>query len=77
MLQLHVEGRAAEHNRGRCTGKESFLFVLKNNFSFKTKQKMNNKEKYLHKILDTVVESCSYIGGGRLSITKEDILGKY
>ena len=22
MLQLHVEGRAAEHNRGRCTGKE-------------------------------------------------------
>ena len=37
---------------------------------------MNNKEKYLHKILDTVVESCSYIGGGRLSITKEDILGK-
>ena len=37
---------------------------------------MNNKEKYLHKILDAVVESCSYIGGGRLSITKEDILGK-
>lgn len=22
---------------------------------------MNNKEKYLHKILDAVVESCSYI----------------
>ena len=37
---------------------------------------MNNKEKYLHKILDAVVESCSYIGGGRLSIAKEDILGK-
>ena len=37
---------------------------------------MNNKEKYLHKILDAVVESCSYIGGGRLSITKEDILSK-
>ena len=37
---------------------------------------MNNKEKYLHKILDAVVESCNYIGGGRLSITKEDILGK-
>ena len=35
---------------------------------------MNNKEKYLHKILDAVVESCSYIGGGRLSITKEDII---
>ena len=34
---------------------------------------MNNKEKYLHKILDAVVESCSYIGGSRLSITKEDI----
>ena len=38
---------------------------------------MNNKEKYLHKILDKVVESCSYvIGNKRLSITKEDILGK-
>lgn len=36
---------------------------------------MNDKEKYLHKILDAVVESCSYIGG-RFSITKEDILGK-
>ena len=36
---------------------------------------MNDKEKYLHKILDAVVESCSYIGGSRLSITKEDILG--
>ena len=22
MLQLHVEGRAAEHNRGRCTGEK-------------------------------------------------------
>ena len=37
---------------------------------------MNDKEKYLHKILDAVVESCSYIGGGKLSITKEDIFGK-
>ena len=37
---------------------------------------MNNKEKYLHKILDVVVESCNYIGGGRLFITKEDILSK-
>ena len=48
VLQLHVEGWAAEHNRGRCTGKESFSLSLKNNFSFKTKQKMNNKDKYLH-----------------------------
>lgn len=38
---------------------------------------MNNKEKYLNKILDAVVESCSYMSGGRFSITKEDILGKY
>ena len=37
---------------------------------------MNNKEKYLHKILDAVVESCSYICGCNLSITKEDVLGK-
>lgn len=37
---------------------------------------MNNKEKYLHKILDVVVENCSYMGGSKLSITKEDILGK-
>lgn len=37
---------------------------------------MNDKEKYLHKIFDAVVESCSYIGGDRLSTTKEDILGK-
>lgn len=37
---------------------------------------MNDKEKYLHKILYSVVGSCSYIGGGRLSITKEDIFGK-
>ena len=35
---------------------------------------MNDKETYLHRILYAVVESCSYIGGGRLSITKEDIL---
>lgn len=34
---------------------------------------MNNKEKYLNKILDTVVESCSYIGCDYISITKEDI----
>ena len=37
---------------------------------------MNDKEKYLNKILDVVVESCNYISGGKLSITKEDILGK-
>ena len=37
---------------------------------------MNNKEKYLHKILDAVVESCNYMSGSKLSITKEDILGK-
>ena len=37
---------------------------------------MNDKEKYLNKILDAVVESCSYMGGSKLSITKEDILGK-
>lgn len=38
---------------------------------------MNNKEKYLHKILDKVVESCSYVVGEKnLTITKEDILGK-
>lgn len=37
---------------------------------------MNDKEKYLNKILDAVVESCNYMGGGRLSITKEDILSK-
>ena len=36
---------------------------------------MNDKEKYLHKILDAVAESCRYIGG-RFSITKEDILGR-
>lgn len=34
------------------------------------------KKKYLHKILDAVMESCIYIGGGKLSITKEDIFGK-
>ena len=72
-LFYHVEGWAAEHNRGRCSGKESFSFALKNNFSFKIKQKMNNKEKYLHKILDAVVESCSYIDSGKLFISKEDI----
>ena len=48
VLQLHPKGREAEYNRGRCTGKESFSLSLKNNFSFKTKQKMNNKDKYLH-----------------------------
>lgn len=38
---------------------------------------MNNKEKYLNRILDKVVECCSYaVGGGNISITKEDILGK-
>lgn len=37
---------------------------------------MNNKEKYLHKILGAVVESCSYIGGDRLSTTREEICGK-
>ena len=38
---------------------------------------MNNKEKYLHKILDAVVESCSYIRGEKPLITKEDILDKF
>ena len=33
-------------------------------------------KKYLYKILDVVVESCSYMGGSKFSITKEDILGK-
>lgn len=38
---------------------------------------MNNKEKYLHKILDRVVKCCSYVVGEKnLTITKEDILGK-
>ena len=35
--------------------------------SFIIKTKMNIKEKHLYKILDSVVESFSYICGGRLS----------
>ena len=38
---------------------------------------MNNKQKYLNKILDACVKSCGYVmRDGNISITKEDILGK-
>ena len=38
---------------------------------------MNNKQKYLNKILDVCVKCCAYVmNDGNTSITKEDILGK-
>lgn len=37
---------------------------------------MNKKQEYLNKILDVCVKCCGYALNGKLSITKEDILGK-
>ena len=37
---------------------------------------MNKKQEYLNKILDVCVKCCGYVLNGKLSITKEDILGK-